>query len=77
MIMADIEKSLWYLMTTGLQVKQSKVSEKPLCKVLVCFLRNCVLVHTCMHACASLCVCMCACACAFMLHALNFDNMYL
>ena len=34
-----------------------------------------VCVHVCM--CESLCVHVCVCVCAFMLYALNFENMYL
>ena len=41
----------------------------------------CVCARVCahMHACVGLCVCgsVCVCVCAFMLYALNFDNMYL
>ena len=35
----------------------------------------CLCVYVCERACASLCAR--ACVCAFMLYALNFDNMYL
>ena len=37
----------------------------------------CVCARARVRACAGLCVCVRVCVCAFMLYALNFDNMYL
>ena len=43
-------------------------------RVRVCV---CVCARARVRACAGLCVCVRVCVCAFMLYALNFDNMYL
>ena len=46
-----------------------------MCVCVCVFVRACV--RACVCVCESLCVCACVCVCAFMLYALNFDNMYL